>query len=162
MLHRRPQTVSELSQRCDLPLSICSQYLRLIQARGLSRAIRDGRWVRYELHADPSVTGSVEILSALKREMSDRGVAFDALVAAATACTHPRRIALLALLGNAGPLTTDELQARSGMSSAALFRHLAKLAARGFVRWHGGVVELGSPPGAFASALLAAASRRHP
>jgi len=49
LLGRGPNTVSEIADRLELSLQNTSQHLRVMRDRGLVRARRDGREVRYAL-----------------------------------------------------------------------------------------------------------------
>ena len=49
LLGRGPNTVSEIAERLDMSLQNTSQHLRVMRDRGLVRARRDGREVRYAL-----------------------------------------------------------------------------------------------------------------
>lgn len=159
MVGHPPQTVTELSRRCGQSFTLCCQYLRLLQSRGLCRAARHGRWVSYELRADPAVRNSPEILDALVRELSRPDAELARILKALTACTHPRRVEMLARLRAAPDQTTDALRAATRISYAALCRHLDKLERRGFVRWKSARVELLEPTGALEQALLDACGR---
>jgi DNA-binding transcriptional ArsR family regulator len=152
------QTVCAIAAACGIPEAICSHGLRQIQARGLCRAVRSGRWVAYSLTADPRVAQAQTLLCALTPAVKACRSDYTALIAALTAYTHPRRIALVAALRHAGPSADDALGMRCGISPPALYRHLKKLARRGVVRHADGLVSLLPQKNAFARALYEIAS----
>jgi DNA-binding transcriptional ArsR family regulator len=49
LLGQGPSTVSDIAERLDLSLQNASQHLRVMKDRGIVRATRDGREVRYDL-----------------------------------------------------------------------------------------------------------------
>jgi predicted ArsR family transcriptional regulator len=71
----------------------------------------------------------------------------------ATAFTHPRRIEIMRLISKSS-ISTDALAEITGISFAALNRHLNKLKARGFVRGKNNVYRNQTPADAFSKTLL--------
>ena len=149
--------VSEVAEQVGLSPSLASQYLRALNARGILGVSRRGSWVHYRVAADPAVSESARLVDALGQELSDSGPAIDRAFSALTAYTHPRRVRVVWLLGQAGELERSELRRRSNMSGDALSRHLAKLARRGIINEEDGTWRLGSPDGALAKTLTAIA-----
>ncbi len=134
LLAQQPgQTVSAVAARLQQPLSVASESLRALEARGLLTARRVGRRVEYR--PSPAASGSrarglvAAMQSAFHRETQPAQTLFKL----ATAFTHPRRIEIFRAL-HTTPRTFGELQAATGISGQALHRHLRKLEARGFVR----------------------------
>jgi len=76
-----------------------------------------------------------------------------------TAFTHPRRVALVQALAGR-PMTTTALVRATRISGAAMKRHLAKLAQRGFVMNADGKWGLTCPRHALAITLLDLAAGR--
>jgi DNA-binding MarR family transcriptional regulator len=124
------QTVTDLARQANLSLPVASQYLRALEARGLISARRAGRQVNYE-PAKPDATVSAELISALRRTLQKGDKAADTIYKAATAFTHPRRVELMQVLDESHDF--NELQALTGISFRAVWRHVDKLEARGFV-----------------------------
>ena len=122
--------VSELAQRLGLPEEKASQHLRLLQSRGILRAIRTGPRVIYQARADPLVRHAVPLLAALRDAVCVDSA--DELCRLVTAFTHPRRQVLVRCLATQ-PGDVDELGARCSISRPAIFRHIKKLSRRGFV-----------------------------
>lgn len=127
-------TVSELTALTGATQPNISNHLALLRARGLARATREGRLMRYEIH-DPAVAGLIEALAAVAgapqgRPAAERvtpplararlcydhlagevGVAlYDALVACG-ALRLAERTAARAGAGRAGPSAAVELGA---------------------------------------------------
>ncbi|MEI6210558.1 MAG: ArsR family transcriptional regulator [bacterium] len=122
--------VSELAQRTSLPEEKASQHLRLLQSRGLLRAMRTGPHVSYHARADPLVKHAEPLLAALCDAV--RVESAEDLLSEVTAFTHPRRQVLVRCLAEK-PLDAVALAARSKISMPAVFRHLRKLRRRGLV-----------------------------
>lgn len=154
MVDAPPQTVSALAQATGMPLALCSLYLKNLQSRGVCRAERQGKFVRYSLAPDPAVTQSAPIVSVLLktfRENADGESIFHVL----TAFTHPTRIKILGILLIHRRLDPARLAMRAACSQAALSRHLAKLASRDLVVLARQEICLKSPPTRLGRALLA-------
>jgi DNA-binding IclR family transcriptional regulator len=160
MLHKPPQTVGALAAAVGESASLCSQHLKHLQARGLCRADRHGRFVQYELMSDPLVPSAAPMLAALREAVDGQDRQIMETFRQLTAYTHPRRIALVAELSRRGRLTPAELHAHCAMSECAVYRHLDKLGRRGVVRWEDDHVRLGHPTTPFGQALLALAIGR--
>lgn len=126
------QTVTVLADAVGIPLHVASRYLRDLNARGLLKAERISRYVRYHPDADPSVESSPPLLSALKHVFKAYKRAIDAIHASATAMTHPRRIEIVRCLKQ-GCHSAADLCRLTRISRFAVRRHLAKLQKRGFV-----------------------------
>ena len=135
-----PQTVSKMRDRLGQPISCVSENLRALNARGLLTAKRQGREVRYELGADPTVPGAKELLQAVLETLRLRENGDTYAFKLLTALTHYRRHQILFVLTTES-LPFGELCQRSDMSRQALQRHIAKLHERGFIvhkarAWH--------------------------
>lgn len=152
LLRRGPGCVEELAKAAGVERTLATVGLRALQARGLLRATRTGRWVRYEFHSDASVRHAGAILQvitgALRRKEPLEGIA-----RAATAFTHPRRIIIVQVLAKE-PATLFHLAARSRISVQALYRHLHKLSRRGLVVSENEVWKLAPPESVTLRALL--------
>ena len=128
------QTVSQVAQTLNLRLPMASSYLRALNARGLLQAVRSGRYVYYSPSPDPSVTGTTPLLEALKRTLASERHGIPRAFRQLTAFTHPRRLVILKVLSvSAQGSTLQQLRTATGISRAALVRHLAKLGRRGLV-----------------------------
>jgi DNA-binding transcriptional ArsR family regulator len=140
--------VTQVAAQCGLPLCVAGQHLRALQARGLIRATRQGRWVRYTAEPDPLVRHAAALLAAaMGREPPAR------VRRALTAYTHPRRIAIVRALA-AAPRRPGELAAACRMSGAAVNRHLRKLRRRGVLSPLRGACSLAAPRSRLAARLL--------
>jgi DNA-binding transcriptional ArsR family regulator len=114
------------------PLSLTSEYLRALEARGLLTVRRVGKRVKYS-SADAVKRQSANPLSAaLRKTFLREEKPVDTAFKLATAFTHPRRIEIVRLLQIA-PRTTAQIQTVTGISARSLSRHLRKLEQRGFI-----------------------------
>ena len=130
------QSVSEVARRLCVPPAVVTKYLRALNARGLLTARRQGKYVYYRPSADESVIGSVLLLQALRETFATKKHPVEVIFRQATAFTHPRRLDIIRVLQNE-PRDSWHLRAETGMSRAALRRHLRKLVSRGFVIFDG-------------------------
>jgi DNA-binding transcriptional ArsR family regulator len=137
LLHRPGQTVSALAGQLKLSLPVASQYLRALEARGLLVVRRKGLRVVYRPALATNRTPTTKLVRALRRVFRSRRDPVEALFKTATAFTHPRRIEIFNALRkeNHSPV---QLRARTGIPVPSLYRHLKKLKARGFVKYHEG------------------------
>ena len=137
LLQQPGQTVSAIAERLKLPLPAASQYLRALEARGLLAVRRKGRNVVYRLSPATTQTSSAELVTALRRVFREEGKPLETIFKTATAFTHPRRIEIFNALRkqNQSPV---QLCTRTGISVPAMYRHLRKLKARGFVNYQEG------------------------
>jgi DNA-binding transcriptional ArsR family regulator len=134
-------TVSAVASRMNQSLSVTSEYLRALEARGLLTVRRVKRRVEYRPHLATSVDAGPRLAAALRLTLEREAKPIENLFKLATAFTHPRRINIFRTLKN-GSRTLGQIQAASGISLRALRRHLSKLEARGFVRCRAGLYSL--------------------
>lgn len=153
LLRHDEMAVSAVARAVGVSDVVASQELRALGARGLLAARRDGLWVFYRVSPDPSIRGTMELLSALRRAFSGRTQPAEAVFRLTTAFTHPRRIEIVRFLAD-GAMTSEALSRSSTIGRRALERHLAKLARRGFVRKVKGEWHLVCPRHPLAVALL--------
>jgi len=148
-------SVSQVASALQLPLPVASQYMRALNARGLLKVKRQGRFVLYEAAADPSMPETSILLKALESTMRTADP-LQMAVEALTGFTHPRRIELLRALDGDG---TDipSLGKKTGISTPALVRHLRKLRRRGYIKSCRGKYACARPNAVLARALLALA-----
>ena len=157
LVQQPDQTVSAVAQHFNLPLPVASQYLRAMEARGLLTARRTGSRVSYRV-SEPEAAGPVSpLLEALRLAFQRESNPGEAIFKLATAFTHPRRLALFRALG-AGARTAAQLREATRISHDAVWRHLAKLEARGFVARRARTYELVSQRDGVARALARLAS----
>lgn len=130
----REQTVSELARRARLSPTVASLYLRQLQARGLIRSVRVGRWVRYSAVADPAVAHAAGVLTAMKRALRRSHPPYRWLFRTLTGFTHPRRLVILRALPDGKTVSFEWLHDVTGIPVPALSRHLDKLRRHGLAR----------------------------
>jgi predicted ArsR family transcriptional regulator len=156
VIEKGPVCVKEVARICRMPENTATQYLRALQARGLLAASRQSRWVYYVSRADPSVQHAEMMLDAMRKDMAQRGPC-ENRVAALTAFTHPRRIAIVRCLKSKTG-SAEQLAHATGMSLPACYRHMAKLVSRGVVVvGDDSVCKLVRPASGLATTLLQAA-----
>jgi len=133
LVRKQPQSVSELASRCSLALPVASQSLRALEARGLLRVNRIRRRVEYHIPTRPEAGSLDNLIAALVAALRREPLPTRAIMKLATAFTHPARIQIHRIL-QSGPKNEMQLRAAFRLSALALWRHLRKLKARGFVR----------------------------
>ena len=139
LLAQQPgQTVSAVVARLQQPLSVASESLRALEARGLLTARRVGRQVEYRPSPAPSGSRARGLVAAMQSAFHRESQPAETLFKLATTFTHPRRIAIFRALQTA-PQTLGQIRAATRISGRALHRHLRKLEARGFVRHQLGI-----------------------
>ena len=145
-------TVSAVGERLDLALPVASQYLRALEARGLLRARRSGRWVHYQLPAANAGGPAALLVMALRQVFRQEAHPTEVLFKLATAFTHPRRIELFRTLQGQRP-DFRQLKTATRLSAWALRRHLEKLKGRGFLDQQQGHYAAAHPESAVGRAL---------
>ena len=149
-----PLCVSDCAQCCGMPRVSTSVALRQLQARGLIRAERESRWVRYRPLPDPLVAHAPAIDAALRTALRPTHLDLPSIIKIITAFTHERRIRIVQALAD-GPRTMDDLSATCHISAPALIRHIDKLIRRKVVHREAERVALLPPANPLAAALLA-------
>jgi DNA-binding transcriptional ArsR family regulator len=109
-----------------------STQFRALSERGFIIPRREDLRVIYRPEANSAVPFAQELLEALQN-CFEQSVPFKTIIRQATAFTHERRIEIVRAL-NGKCLSFAELLEVTGMSSAALSRHLNKLERRRFVK----------------------------
>ncbi len=132
LIRLSPQDVSQVAGALGLSEAVASQYLRHLNARGLIRASRSGRFVSYSATPNPTLHESARLLNALRYAIEKEKATPDDLFSHLTAFTHWRRIQIMQRLAT-DECTATELMTRTGISRSALMRHVKKLIARGYV-----------------------------
>jgi len=146
LLVRKPgQTVSSVAQRLRQPLPVTSQYLRALEARGLLKAQRIGRRVKYRPNSTTSPGNAAALVEALRKTYQREIRPVETIFRLATAFTHPRRLEIFRAL-QAGPRTMQQIQAVTHISAWAMGRHLRKLESRGFVNSRDGIYAMAHRP----------------
>jgi DNA-binding transcriptional ArsR family regulator len=146
-------SVSVAAQTLGMPLPVTSQYLRILNARGLLQAKRQRRQVLYKAAHDPSLPEVRVLLEALRRAFRARANPLEKAFQALTAFTHPRRIILVQAVA-AGADSLRTIRAKTGISSNAALRHLRKLRQRGYVSQKADRYQCRRPAAPLARALM--------
>ena len=153
LLLRMPdQTVSAVARQLRLPLSLTSEYLRVLEARGLLAACRRGRQVTYSPGRTKTPISNSGLAAALSATLGPKDGPLDTVFRLLTSFTHPRRVEIFRAL-QSGASKTERLRAVTGISERALQRHLQKLMRRGFVTRRHALFSATHPPGRLGRAL---------
>jgi DNA-binding transcriptional ArsR family regulator len=153
---QEPVSVEDLALRAKISVGTCSQWLRLLNSRGLLRVVRQGRWVYYSLGADSSVRQAEGVLNAIRKalqvckNLENEEHIFHAL----TAYTHPRRIQIVKAVVAAGEISVQGLSQALRISIPALYRHLHKLEDRSLISMADDRCRITQPRSGFARTLF--------
>ena len=132
LLQEGEMSMTQLAQSVGLSTSNASRHLRALGARGLIKAEQRGLFVFYSVEANVEVDHAPELLEALRACYLD-AIPYHRIIRLATAFTHPRRITIVkALIGM--EMTEAALSIKSRIPPQSLYRHVAKLERRGFVK----------------------------
>jgi DNA-binding transcriptional ArsR family regulator len=145
-------SVSQLGRAVGISDQNASIQLRLMNSRGLISPRREGMEVIYEAEPNVGIDVAPDLLDAL-RECHEKKVSIDGVIRAATAFTYPRRIQIVRELEKAA-CKPAQLEDRTGIKARALYRHLSKLEARGFIRQVQHTYSLSIPKNPLARCLL--------
>jgi DNA-binding transcriptional ArsR family regulator len=135
--------VNQLVQQTGATRPNASNQLRALSARGLIAYRREKQNVIYRAEANNGVDFAPNLLEAL-RQCHERSMQFKTVIRQATAFTHERRIEIVQAL-NGKKLSFGGLRDTTGISPAALSRHLEKLETRGFIKRTDGLYRIGWP-----------------
>ena len=156
LFHEAPLSVSECAHRCRMPRVSATLALRQLQARGLIRAERVSRWVRYRPVPDPLVLHATAVLDAMRAALAVKNPDLPCITRTVTAFTHERRIRIVQAL-TAKAINMEQVAATCRISLPALSRHLDKLERRTVICGENRLWRLLPPANPLAAALLAAA-----
>jgi DNA-binding transcriptional ArsR family regulator len=133
LLRQQPGlSVSAVADLLGLSLPVASQYLRALEARGLLKVRRVGRRVTYWPASTSSGGFLAPLLAALHQVFRRDAHAVETIFKTATAFSHSRRIEIFRAL-RVTEQTPEQLRVVTRVSAPAMWRHLRKLTARGFV-----------------------------
>lgn len=142
---RPDQQVSDVARRLGISMSLASQSLRALNARGLLSARRSGPLVYYTPSANRSIPNSSHLLQAIQKAFTSDKNPCENMFRSFTAFTHPRRISIVNLLWK-NPMRLGDLSAKAKISRRALGRHLRKLISRGIMKRNGDTYYVSSMP----------------
>ena len=146
--------VRELALQAGVSPNLATIQLRHLQARGLIRAERVSRWVRYTADPDPLVVHAADILAAMRDALSGPRPNYKDVIACLTAYTHERRLRIAHALDH-GVDGLPDLRVACAISEPALRRHLHKLARRRLATLAEGKWSPSAPPSGLAASLHA-------
>ena len=158
LIHKQPQSVSQLAESAALTLPVASQSLRALESRGLLIVKRRRRRVEYRIPSAAEAGSLADLIAALKTALRPELPAITEIIKLATAFTHPSRIQIYRSLAS-GQKMPMPIQTATPISARAQARHLGKLWARGYVELDdAGRCTVIQHPHALARALAAIAS----
>ncbi|MBI9019825.1 MAG: transcriptional regulator [Verrucomicrobia bacterium] len=128
--------VSEMADLTGISAHNASTQLRALNARGLITLRRENQKVIYRAEANGELSAAPTLLEAV-RNAFEKKTPVRTVFHLCTAFTHDRRVWIVRILTE-GPQSFGELLEKTGMSPSALWNHLEKLSARGFVKKQGG------------------------
>lgn len=153
------QTVAELARTVRISRPRASQELRRLQSRGLLKAVREGRFVRYHPVSDPLVPTAKPILQAMLECFRRFHASADSEISkVAAAFSHSRRIAILCELAK-GPRSFNQLASATGNSAALLDHHLEPLQQAGLIMLHRRSIRLADTTHPLAQCLIRLAKK---
>ena len=152
--------VTEASQALRMPVAVASQYLRILNARGMLQPVRAGLRVYYRAAPDPSMPQAAILLNSLIKSYKKSGPAsIDDIRFALTGFTHARRVQLVRAISG-GRATIRSLSRKTGISRRATLRHMDKLRRRGYVERRGASYRIRRPLSSVRAALVRLALRQ--
>jgi DNA-binding transcriptional ArsR family regulator len=156
MIDESPLCVQTLAERCKLKKSVCSQYLRILNARGFLQANRRGRWVDYSLGANPSVKHADDLLKAVVRTLRSCASVkeYATVLKDLTIFTCPRRMLMVRVIQANPNRSPSELSTYCRMPYKTILRQLKKLERRTVITRAESGITLCSPTRPLAKKLL--------
>lgn len=127
--------VTALGEAVGLKEPLASAYLRALNARGLISSERRRNYVFYKPEANPEVEHAGQMLGSLRHCYEDL-MPLARITYHMTAFTHPRRVDIVRALSQ-GEADDVRLSVQTRISPLALYRHIKKLVARGYVEKNG-------------------------
>jgi predicted transcriptional regulator len=123
-----PLYVQEVAQHLNLTEDVASKNLQLLAPGGFAVSESVSKYLYYRL-AEPDAL----LQSVLVALQSRKSVDVEQVMSILTALTHERRVVIISILKNNGPVSTAQLLFRAQISKIAGYRHLDKLVRRGWV-----------------------------
>jgi len=156
MIDEPPLCVQTLAARCKLKKSVCSQYLRILNARGFIQASRRGRWVDYSLGANPSVKHADDLLKTVVRALRGCATAkeYATVLKDLTIFTCPKRILMVRVIQANPHRSPADLSALCRLPYQTLHRQLKKLERRAVINLAEPSITLCKPTRPLANKLL--------
>jgi len=151
--------VSEVAQGVRLPVAVASQYLRILNARGMLQPTRVGPRVFYRAAPDPSMPQAATLLSCMINSYKSGKASIEDIRFALTGFTHSRRVQLVQALSR-GHGTIRSLSHKTGISRRAALRHMDKLRRRGYVERRGNTYRIRRPLSSVRATLVRLAWRQ--
>jgi DNA-binding transcriptional ArsR family regulator len=153
----RKLCVRDLANRTGISEPNASNQLKALAAKELIEAKRGKLMVFYRPSSQPENPYAQRLLPTL-HSCKENKVPFEAIIHAATAFTHERRIQIVSCLAAADE-SFDSLLKKTGMTTPALNRHLKKLIDRDIIHKSGRIYKIRQPGSSLARCLLGIATQ---
>ena len=137
LIREQPLSVSALASQLNIALPVASQSLRALEARGFLISRRVSRRVDYRLNYE----GASRLVASVRQAFQLYPMPLETIFKLATAFTHPRRVEVFRALAGSSR-SVDQLRSFTRIPGRSLYRHLAKLESRGFVRQQQGLFQI--------------------
>jgi DNA-binding transcriptional ArsR family regulator len=144
--------VTQLVELTNISRTNASNQLRLLAEHGLVVSRREKMSVIYRAESNAAMEFAPPMLAALENGFA-HSMSFQTIIRQATALSHSRRIEIIqALKGKSRSF--EEIKDATGMSPAALSRHLLKLEKRNFIMRTGNFYRYGKPGNTLGKVLI--------
>lgn len=128
LVQHRKLYVQQVADMQGLAEDVASKNLRMLESGGFLQSETVSKYLYYRLtNADMLLDA---VLYELRHQKTDT---VEHVIRILTALTHERRILLVSILKNDGPMERDLLFLKEQVSEMAGRRHMSKLARRGWV-----------------------------
>lgn len=124
--------VKTVAESLKISQSLASQYLRNLNSRGLISSEKYRSEVFYSPKPNITIPETKYLLNALEMVFFSECQSNSQIIRTLTGFTHPRRLKIMAILGN-DRVECDRLIEASNISFRAFNRHMRKLIDRGIV-----------------------------
>ena len=160
LVHKKQARVTDVAAEMRMPVSVASQYLRILNSRGFLKAKRKGKYVLYEIAGNPSLPTTEILLPIVCCLLKQRGKSMEFIFKRMTGFTHPRRIAIVQAV-NRGAIRAEDIHMKTAISQRAVLRHLRKLIYRGYLMKRPDGYRITKPVSPLTKALLHLALSSH-
>jgi DNA-binding transcriptional ArsR family regulator len=153
LMSDEPVSVDDICTAVNEKESVTSQYLRILNMQGFIVAKRRGKNVYYEIRSDAHES-ILNVLNAIKDSFGNPNWK-KSMLRILPAFSNPRKIGVLSVLHESGPMTIDVLAQKAFMPDKTCYRIVNELSRIGLVEeGTKSTVILNMPSTTFAKAIL--------